>query len=91
MSIAASNPAPLLGREAEVELLVALLDGIAGGGGALVLGGEPGIGKSRLLAVAAALARERGFTVLQHDRGAVRGSSGVCGPASAASPAAGRP
>jgi DNA-binding CsgD family transcriptional regulator len=64
MSVAASHPAPLLGREAEVELLVALLDGIAGGGGALVLGGEPGIGKSRLLVAAAALARERGFTVL---------------------------
>src|SRR3984957_14654149 len=64
MSVAASNPVPLLGREAEVELLVALLDGIAGGGGALVLGGEPGIGKSRLLAVAAALGGEPGFTVL---------------------------
>lgn len=64
MSIAASNPVPLLGRDAEVELLAALLEGIQGGGGALVLYGEPGIGKSRLLAVAATLARERGFTVL---------------------------
>ena len=79
MSVAASNPGPLLGRDAEIELLTSLLDGIQGGGaglaacdggaglapsGALVLYGEPGIGKSRLLAVAAALARERGFTVL---------------------------
>jgi hypothetical protein len=73
MSVAASNPGPLVGRDAEIELLTSLLDGIQGGGavglaasggGALVLYGEPGIGKSRLLAAAAALARERGFTVL---------------------------
>ncbi len=64
MSTAASNPGPLLGRDAEIELLAALLDGVQDGGGALVLYGEPGIGKSRLLAAAAALARERGFMVL---------------------------
>ena len=63
-SISASNRGPLLGRDAELELLASLLDGIHGGGGALVLYGEPGIGKSRLLAVAAEFARERGFTVL---------------------------
>ena len=64
MSIAASTPGPLLGRDAEIGLLAALLDGIGDGGGALVLYGEPGIGKSRLLAVTAGFARERGFTVL---------------------------
>src|SRR6516165_10161329 len=64
MSIAASRPGPLLGRDAEIELLASLLHGIGDGGGALVLLGEPGIGKSRLLAVAAEFARERGFTVL---------------------------
>ena len=64
MSIAAGNAGPLLGRDAEIERLTSLLDGIGEGGGALVLSGEPGIGKSRLLAVAAAMARERGFTVL---------------------------
>jgi hypothetical protein len=63
-SIFASNLGPLLGRDAELELLASLLDGIQGGGGALVLYGEPGIGKSRLLAVTAAVVRERGFTVL---------------------------
>src|SRR6516164_8834487 len=64
MSIAAGNTGPLLGRDTEIELLASLLDGIGDSGGALVLYGEPGIGKSRLLAAAAAMARERGFTVL---------------------------
>ncbi|TML97280.1 MAG: LuxR family transcriptional regulator [Actinobacteria bacterium] len=56
---------PLLGRTAEVELLSALLDGIGESGSALVLRGEPGIGKSRLLAEAARLARDRDITVLR--------------------------
>ena len=64
MSIAAGTAGPLLGRDAEVELLASLFDDIGDGGGALVLYGEPGIGKSRLLAVAAGFARERGFTML---------------------------
>ncbi|MEV0810258.1 AAA family ATPase [Micromonospora sp. NPDC050200] len=64
MSITVNNLGPLLGRDAETELLGSLLDGIRSSGGPLVLYGEPGIGKSRLLAVAAAVARERGFTVL---------------------------
>jgi len=64
MSIAAGNAGPLLGRDAEIGLLASLLDGIADSGGALVLSGEPGIGKSRLLAVAAEFARERGLMVL---------------------------
>src|ERR1700759_540331 len=59
-----SDPAPLLGRDTEMRLLAALLDGAGDGGGALVLYGEPGIGKSRLLGAGAALARERVFTVL---------------------------
>ena len=64
MSTAEGNPVPLLGRGAETKLLAALLDGVRDAGGALVLTGEPGIGKSRLLAAAAEAARERGFTVL---------------------------
>jgi AAA ATPase domain len=54
----------LLGREVETERLIALLEGIEDGGAALVLRGEPGIGKSRLLAEAVAAARERGIAVL---------------------------
>src|SRR6185436_12178843 len=56
--------APLLGRDQEQALLASLLDEIAEHGQALVLRGEPGIGKSRLLSVAAQTARERGMTVL---------------------------
>jgi DNA-binding CsgD family transcriptional regulator len=55
---------PLLGRGAEQALLRSLLDEVATRGQALVLRGEPGIGKSRLLAEAARTARERGMTVL---------------------------
>jgi len=39
---------PLLGRTQEQALLTALLDEVATRGQALVLRGEPGIGKSRL-------------------------------------------
>jgi hypothetical protein len=39
---------PLLGRVEEQELLASLLDGVTERGRALVLRGEPGIGKSRL-------------------------------------------
>ena len=56
---------PLLGRNTEVELLTALLDEINATGSTLVFRGEPGIGKSRLLAQAARLARERDILVLR--------------------------
>ena len=55
---------PLVGRAAETERVGGLLDGIRSAGDALVLRGEPGVGKSRLLSAAAAEARARGFTVL---------------------------
>ena len=55
---------PLLGRAPEEALLASLLDEIAERGRALVLRGEPGIGKSRLLWDAAQAARDRGMTVL---------------------------
>jgi DNA-binding CsgD family transcriptional regulator len=56
--------APLLGRAHEQSLLTSLLDEVGDRGQALVLRGEPGIGKSRLLSEAARKARERGMTVL---------------------------
>ena len=56
--------APLLGREREEALLRTLLDEVAIHGQALVLRGEPGVGKSRLLSEAARTARERGMSVL---------------------------
>ena len=56
--------ASLYGRDAELARLRGLIDDVAESGGALVIRGEPGIGKSALLAQAAALAKERGFTVL---------------------------
>jgi predicted ATPase len=56
--------APLLGRLEEQSLLTSLLDDVAARGGALVLRGEPGIGKSRLLSMCERTARERGMAVL---------------------------
>ena len=56
--------APLLGRDPEQRQLTSLLDEVGERGQALVLRGEPGIGKSRLLSEAARQARERGMTVL---------------------------
>jgi hypothetical protein len=43
MSIAAGSPEPLLGRDAEVELLVSLLDGVQDGGSAGLAAGGAGL------------------------------------------------
>ena len=56
--------APLLGRDRERSLLTSILDEVATHGTALVFRGEPGVGKSRLLAEAVLAARERGMSVL---------------------------
>jgi DNA-binding CsgD family transcriptional regulator len=53
---------PLYGRDHELGLLTGLLSRDAGG--ALVVRGEPGIGKSALLAAVIARAREQGIRVL---------------------------
>src|SRR6476659_1322661 len=58
------DDAPLLGRVAEQRLLTSLLDDVSTRGQALVVHGEPGIGKSRLLAETERMARERGMAVL---------------------------
>src|ERR1700733_8758741 len=55
---------PLLGRLGEQSLMTSLLDDGATRGQALVLSGEPGIGKSRLLSMCERTARERGMAVL---------------------------
>jgi DNA-binding CsgD family transcriptional regulator len=56
--------APLQGRATEVEVLTGLLDDVDQRGAALVLRGDPGIGKSRLLSEAVALAGERQMNLL---------------------------
>ena len=50
---------PLQGREPEMALLASLIDGVGSKGASLVLRGEPGIGKSRLLREAITLAEGR--------------------------------
>jgi DNA-binding CsgD family transcriptional regulator len=59
-----ADRAPLFGRSREIEVLTGLLDDVERTGTALVLRGDPGIGKSRLLAEAIALAEDRGMNVL---------------------------
>jgi DNA-binding CsgD family transcriptional regulator len=56
---------PLVGRDGECTRIQALLDGIDRAGAALLVRGEPGIGKSALLDHAAELASARGFRVLR--------------------------
>ncbi|MDP9189257.1 MAG: AAA family ATPase, partial [Actinomycetota bacterium] len=63
---AAQVPHPMLvGRERELaELVAGLDDAVAGRGRLFLLGGEPGIGKSRLAEQLSIRARERGVRVL---------------------------
>ena len=55
----------LLGRDTELGLLTGLLDRVDEVGGALLLRGDPGIGKTRLLVAAEHLARDRGMSTLR--------------------------
>jgi len=64
-----AEPARLVGREHELRQIGAAFNAISEGGRALLIAGEPGVGKSSLLAAAIEDARRRGLTVLS-----VRGS-----------------
>jgi DNA-binding CsgD family transcriptional regulator/tetratricopeptide (TPR) repeat protein len=55
----------LVGRDAELALLAGLIGEAPGRGNAIVLLGDPGIGKTSLLRAATAQARGAGFTVLE--------------------------
>jgi len=59
-----TGPELLLGRDRDLAELYALVDGIEDRGGALVVRGEAGIGKSSLLAAAKERALERGATIV---------------------------
>lgn len=58
------SSARLVGRDPELSVVYDLVDGISERGGALVVRGEPGIGKSALLAAASARARDAGLAVI---------------------------
>ena len=60
----AAAPGPLVGRTGELATIAAELDrtSATGRGGAIVIVGDAGMGKSRLLQAAESMARERGFT-----------------------------
>ena len=64
VGIARDEASPLLGRLEEQSLMSSLLDDIAARGQALVVRGEPGIGKSGLQSMCERAARERGWAVL---------------------------
>ena len=56
---------PLIGRDSEMEALCRLLDEVVQGRpGVVVLGGEAGIGKTRLARETAEVAKTRGFQLL---------------------------
>ena len=55
----------ILERQVELDAAARLLDATAAGACALLVEGEPGIGKTTLIDSAAAMAHERGFTVLR--------------------------
>ncbi len=75
---ARDEAAPLLDREQEQSLLRSLLDEVATRGQALVLRGEPGVGKSRLLSDVRANGARAGHVGAHDHWRAVRSRSTVC-------------
>jgi predicted ATP-dependent serine protease len=71
MPIGSSDLRRLVGRAEEVELLASLLDGARNAGSALVIKGEPEVGKSRLLSEAAGAGARAEVLGSYHDRRAV--------------------
>lgn len=55
----------VVGRDSDLELLTFFLDGAATDGAALLITGEPGIGKTMLLDAAAELASDTGTRILR--------------------------
>src|SRR6266511_1749794 len=65
-AVAGSTVVPLVGRSEELGWVLAALElAAAGAGGALLLAGDAGIGKSRLAMEALTLVRQRGFVTLE--------------------------
>jgi DNA-binding CsgD family transcriptional regulator/tetratricopeptide (TPR) repeat protein len=80
MAARVSSPV-LVGRDAELQTIAGALDRAAPGETVdLLIAGEAGVGKTRLTAEAARLARERGFRVLRGDCGNVGGTGLPFGP-----------
>src|SRR2546425_7094983 len=83
---AASRVAELLGRDEELARLYHLVDSIGERGGALVVRGEAGIGKSALLAAARERALDRGVAVVSTAGGPFGGPACLRGPSPAPPP-----
>jgi class 3 adenylate cyclase len=62
--LAGGHILPFVGRERELAILDGALDAIQSGTSLVILQGDPGVGKTRLVSVVAQRASNKGFTVL---------------------------
>jgi DNA-binding CsgD family transcriptional regulator len=65
MTLSSWKGPELVGRRAELEVVSAFLNSCAGDGAALMLAGDPGVGKTALLEAAVAAAAQSGMLVLR--------------------------